>query len=185
MCKMFRIDRSGWTRLALHAPKLILSWHRVIVYIFAHTAIMPVPACCVSPAASNCNLVVGCFRMDQAPKVGDLGAQASFDSLNGDSDEDAFSEVTGISRRSASAWGSFVNLQGAERNVSRFFRRFIPSQTTAQTGDFSQITVSDLLKCGLLLCCSSSMQYVAVLCACIGTITSWTVQVVIPRAFSL
>lgn len=72
--------------------------------------------------------------MDQAPKDGGLGAQASFDSLNGDSDDDAFSEVTGISRRSVSGWGSFANLQGAERNVSRFFRRFIPSHTTAQTG---------------------------------------------------
>ena len=72
--------------------------------------------------------------MDQAPKDGGLGAQASFDSLNGDSDDDAFSEVTGISRRSVSAWGSFAGLQGAERNVSRFFRRFIPSHTTAQTG---------------------------------------------------
>ena len=73
--------------------------------------------------------------MDQAPKDGGLGAQASFDSLNGDSDDDAFSEVTGISRRSVAGWGSFANLQGAERNVSRFFRRFIPSHTTAQTGE--------------------------------------------------
>ena len=72
--------------------------------------------------------------MDQGPKDGGLGAQASFDSLNGDSDDDAFSEVTGISRRSMSGWGSFAGLQGAERNVSRFFRRFIPSHTTAQTG---------------------------------------------------
>ena len=77
---------------------------------------------------------VAIARMDQAPKDGGLGAQASFDSLNGDSDDDAFSEVTGISRRSVSGWGSFANLQGAERNVSRFFRRFIPSHTTAQTG---------------------------------------------------
>lgn len=72
--------------------------------------------------------------MDQAPRDGGLGAQASFDSLNGDDDDDAFSEVTGISRRSVSGWGSFAGLQGAERNVSRFFRRFIPSHTTAQTG---------------------------------------------------
>ncbi|DBA86983.1 TPA: hypothetical protein ACH3X2_000365 [Trebouxia sp. C0005] len=72
--------------------------------------------------------------MDQAPKDAGLVAQASFDSLNGDSDDDAFSEVTGISRRSMSGWGSFAGLQGAERNVSRFFRRFIPSHTTAQTG---------------------------------------------------
>ena len=72
--------------------------------------------------------------MDQAPKDTGLGAQASFDSLNGDSDDDAFSEVTGVSRRSMSGWGSFAGLQGAERNVSRFFRRFIPSHTTAQTG---------------------------------------------------
>lgn len=71
--------------------------------------------------------------MDQAPKDETLGAQASFDSLNGSSDDDAFSEVTGISRRSA-GWGSLAGLQGAERNVSRFFRRFIPSHTTAQTG---------------------------------------------------
>ncbi len=75
--------------------------------------------------------------MDQAPKDTGLGAQASFDSLNGDSDDDAFSEVTGISRRSMSGWGSFAGLQGAERNVSRFFRRFIPSHTTAQTGKTS------------------------------------------------
>lgn len=71
--------------------------------------------------------------MDQAPKDETLGAQASFDSLNGSSDDDAFSEVTGISRRSA-GWTSLAGLQGAERNVSRFFRRFIPSHTTAQTG---------------------------------------------------
>lgn len=77
--------------------------------------------------------------MDQAPKDGGLGAQASFDSLNGDSDDDAFSEVTGISKRSASGWGSFANLQGAERHVSRFFRRFIPSHTTAQTGELSRV----------------------------------------------
>ena len=71
--------------------------------------------------------------MDQTPKDETLGAQASFDSLNGSSDDDAFSEVTGISRRSA-GWTSLAGLQGAERNVSRFFRRFIPSHTTAQTG---------------------------------------------------
>ena len=85
----------------------------------------------VCPEASSLSY---CFRMDQAPKDTGLGAQASFDSLNGDSDDDAFSEVTGVSRRSMSGWGSFAGLQGAERNVSRFFRRFIPSHTTAQTG---------------------------------------------------
>jgi hypothetical protein len=88
-----------------------------------------------------------CFRMDQAPKDTGLGAQASFDSLNGDSDDDAFSEVTGISRRSMSGWGSFAGLQGAERNVSRFFRRFIPSHTTAQTGKTSPFP---LLSCLML-----------------------------------
>ena len=72
--------------------------------------------------------------MDQGAKEGGLGAQASFDSLNGDSDDDAFSEVTGISRRSVSGWGSFANLQNAERSMSRFIRRFVPSHATAQTG---------------------------------------------------
>lgn len=71
--------------------------------------------------------------MDQAPKDDALGPQASFDSLNGSSDDDAFSEVTGISKRSA-GWGSLAGFHGAERHVSRFFRRFIPSHTTAQTG---------------------------------------------------
>lgn len=77
---------------------------------------------------------LGPCRMDQGPKEGGLGAQASFDSLNGDSDDDAFSEVTGISRRTVSGWGSFANLQTAERSVSRFIRRFVPSHATAQTG---------------------------------------------------
>ena len=100
--------------------------------------------------------------MDQAPKDGGLGAQASFDSLNGDSDDDAFSEVTGISRRSVSGWGSFANLQGAERNVSRFFRRFIPSHTTAQTGKgccWSQKARSRCLhlgKAAISGCCSAN-----------------------------
>lgn len=79
--------------------------------------------------------------MDQAPKDETLGAQASFDSLNGSSDDDAFSEVTGISKRSA-GWGSLAGLQGAERNVSRFFRRFIPSHTTAQTGEIGCLAVT-------------------------------------------
>lgn len=97
---------------------------------------------CLGTSSLSC-----CFRMDQAPKDAGLVAQASFDSLNGDSDDDAFSEVTGISRRSMSGWGSFAGLQGAERNVSRFFRRFIPSHTTAQTG---RTRPFPLLSCSML-----------------------------------
>ena len=40
--------------------------------------------------------------MDQALKDVGLGTPARFGSLNGDNDDDAFSEVAGISRRSLS-----------------------------------------------------------------------------------
>ena len=89
-------------------------------------------ASCLSRSVSNAGDCAKC-RMEQAPKDDVLGPQASFDSLNGSSDDDAFSEVTGISKRSA-GWGSLAGFHGAERHVSRFFRRFIPSHTTAQTG---------------------------------------------------